>query len=161
MGISHHAPQFCSFPSTPISILHLLAFPQRKFKKLKPNQPNKQKNLFHPPSFPPSNSSSFVLVALGATVCHTVYPLVQSALCTDVHCNKSLVWFKASSFYYTIITGPLPKLQVTDWVDVMGGNPRLRMYVWVAAELQCPEREKTSERQEMKELLFCFCRTSK
>lgn len=57
-------------------------------------------------------------------MCHTLYPLVQSALCTDVHCNKSLVWFKASSFYYTIITGPLPKLQVTDWVDVMGGQPK-------------------------------------
>lgn len=55
-------------------------------------------------------------------MCHTVYPLVQSALCIDVHSTESLVWFKASSFYYTIITEPLPKLQVTDWVDVMGAT---------------------------------------
>lgn len=37
---------------------------------------------------------SFVLVALGAVVCHAVH---QTTFLADVPCNKLLVWFKASS----------------------------------------------------------------
>lgn len=39
------------------------------------------------------------------TVCHTVYPSVQTALLTNVRCNQLLVWFKASGFFYPIKKG--------------------------------------------------------
>lgn len=58
--------------------------------------------------FCPSNTFSFVLVALGAVGCHTVHSFVHSILLADVHCVE-LGWFKASSFWYTINTGPSPK----------------------------------------------------
>lgn len=44
-------------------------------------------------------------MALGAWVCHTVHPVVQSALLANVHCNESLIWFKASGFLNAIIIG--------------------------------------------------------
>jgi hypothetical protein len=34
-----------------------------------------------------------------------VYPFAQIALLANIHCNESLVWFKASGFCYTINTG--------------------------------------------------------
>jgi hypothetical protein len=36
------------------------------------------------------------------TVCYTVYSLVYTSLLANIHCSESLVWFKASSFYYTL-----------------------------------------------------------
>jgi hypothetical protein len=51
----------------------------------------------------------FIIVALGASACHTV-PFAQTVLLANAHCNESLVWFKASGCCYTINTGPLPRL---------------------------------------------------
>lgn len=35
-------------------------------------------------------------------VSHPFYHFLQTSLLINNHCNKSLVWFKASGFYYTI-----------------------------------------------------------
>ena len=43
-------------------------------------------------------------------VCHPVYHLAQTDLLANVHCNESLIWFKAFGFCYTINTGCSPKL---------------------------------------------------
>lgn len=56
-----------------------------------------------------SNTTSFVLVALGAIVCHIVYIPFCPITC-KCNCNVSQVWFKVSGFWYTIITGFSPKL---------------------------------------------------
>lgn len=54
---------------------------------------------------------SFVLVALGAVVYHAVYLFVQTSLPAKVHyVNVSLLEFKVSGLWYTINTGPSPKL---------------------------------------------------
>ena len=50
------------------------------------------------------------VLALEASVCHTVYPFTQTALFANVHCSESLVWFKASGFCHTISTGHLMRL---------------------------------------------------
>ena len=34
-----------------------------------------------------------------------IHSFAQTALLANVHCNESLVWFKASGFCYTINTG--------------------------------------------------------
>lgn len=69
-------------------------------------------NLFALPPFLPLQPlfPSFVLEALGTVVCQTVYPFVQLALLANVHCNESLVWFKASAVWYTTITKFSPHL---------------------------------------------------
>lgn len=36
----------------------------------------------------------------------TVYPLVHTILLETIHCNESLLQFKASGFFYTLDTGP-------------------------------------------------------
>lgn len=46
-----------------------------------------------------SSTSLFVLVALEASLFHSL-PFTPSALLANVHCNVSLVWFKA-----TVLTG--------------------------------------------------------
>lgn len=77
----------------------------KQANKLKQEQEqNKTKTLLISLSFPLPVTSSFVLVAMGG-MCHTVDPLVQSALLVNVHYNESLIWFKASGFWYIIITG--------------------------------------------------------
>ena len=42
-------------------------------------------------------------------MCHIVYPFVPSGLLANVHCSESLVWFKASGFWCTIIPGSSPE----------------------------------------------------
>lgn len=61
-----------------------------------------------------SNTSLFILVALGAMVCPRVYPFAQSALLASGHYNESSVWFNASNFWYTTITG-LTKYCTETW----------------------------------------------
>lgn len=76
-------PQFCSTPSLPLSSPHFFSGPKRKSKKLKPKQIKQikiKKKPFYPLSFPFSNTPSLDLVALGAVVCHTAKPFLQSAL---------------------------------------------------------------------------------
>jgi hypothetical protein len=38
-------------------------------------------------------------------MCPTEYPFIQTSLLANTYCSESLVWFKASGFCYTIITG--------------------------------------------------------
>lgn len=52
----------------------------------------------------PSNTS-FLRVVVGASVCHTIYPLVQSILHANVHYNEPLFQLKASGIWFTIMTG--------------------------------------------------------
>ena len=59
-------------------------------------------------------------MALGAAVCHTVDPLVQTIFLANAHCNELLVWFRASGFWYTINTGPSLKLLL---VALSHGDP--------------------------------------
>lgn len=63
-----------------------------------------------------SNTSLFVLMALEGFVCHIVYAFVP--LPANVHCNESLVWFKADGFWYTIITEFLRPTEVTQATDI-------------------------------------------
>lgn len=61
--------------------------------------------LYHP-------GSSLVAVALGPTVCHTVYPFAQPALLVNAHC-MGLVQDHTlchTDFCHTINTGPSQKL---------------------------------------------------
>lgn len=51
----------------------------------------------------------FVTVAFENAVCHTVI-FFPNSFTYNTHCNKSLVWFKVSSFRSAINTGPLPRL---------------------------------------------------
>lgn len=44
-------------------------------------------------------------VVLVAVVCHAADPFAETAFLINVHCNESLVWFKAFGFCYTINTG--------------------------------------------------------
>lgn len=113
LGISHNAPQFHS--SSSLSYLPLIpeVSPSKenfkKFKSKASKQTKGEKTLPLPLLSCLSNTSSFILVALGALVCHTVHLFVQSVLLLNVHCKKSLV-FKVSGFWYFIITRPSPKL---------------------------------------------------
>ena len=67
-------------------------------------------------------------MTLGAAVCHTVSPFAQTALLVNVHCNESLVWFKASGFCYTISAGPSLKLFLNNKViEEKGGIINLIM----------------------------------
>ncbi|KAL6030865.1 hypothetical protein STEG23_015682 [Scotinomys teguina] len=50
--------------------------------------------------------SSLILVALGTAVCHALDPFVSTALPAILHCNKLLIWSRASGFWYTINTCP-------------------------------------------------------
>lgn len=49
-------------------------------------------------------------VALKAAMCDTVYNFAQISLLASADCDESLVWFRASGFYYTTNTRPSPKL---------------------------------------------------
>lgn len=40
-------------------------------------------------------------MARGGSVCHTVYPFVQSAFPANAHCSEPLVWFRSSG----VLTG--------------------------------------------------------
>lgn len=86
LEVSHHEPQFCSLPSSPLSSYHPRHAPyQRKQIKVSnqvnknknKTKPHQQKNLFAFPSCF-SNTSSFLLVAMEVSVCHTVYLFVPS-----------------------------------------------------------------------------------
>ena len=114
-------------PHPPISFPHRRSASPKENNKKRPIQTNRQTkkknktkksktslilNLSHL-----SNTSLFVLVAMGATVCHTGDPLVQLVLSANVHCNESLVWFKASGFWYPIITGSS--------LELLSDTPRL------------------------------------
>lgn len=90
-------------------------------------------------------------------MCHIVYPFVPSARLATVHCSESLIWFKASGFWYTILTGSSPKLfwgilclrdhagivpedqyfhelqQDLDGVDARVGPPKTQLLIWVLA----------------------------
>lgn len=82
----------------------------------------------HPSIFPASASLVlFSILTLEDAVCHAVaYPLYkQLYLQGRVHYNESLVWFKESSFCYTINTGPFP------WIfsDILP-LPRVMEILW-------------------------------
>lgn len=83
MWISHHAPQPHSSIDSFISVLCHCNFIKRKQNKVKKNE--------------------------NITSLHGNYSVsgcvTQTSLLANVHCNESLVWFKASGFCYTINTG--------------------------------------------------------
>lgn len=84
-------------------LLTLAVFPTKDILKLKSNKA-KQKPL---QSFGFATSLALFIhpSAIGSQMCYTVYLFVQSALLENVHGNESLVWFMASGFWYTNITG--------------------------------------------------------
>ena len=101
-----------------------------------------------------SMTSSSILMALETSVCHIVYPFVPSTWLTTAHCNESLVWFKASGFWYRNLPGSSPELflNVPCLWDLMGiivqdpswdpegprwgsarGQPKAQLWSWVLA----------------------------
>lgn len=108
-GISHHASQSCSLSVFPYPPLNLAA----SLKKNHHHPPNKaiknrtkQKkinSLFHL-----SNTSSFILVSLGAAVCHTACPIVQPGQSTT--CSLQRVTGPVGELWHTMVTGPSAKL---------------------------------------------------
>lgn len=68
------------------------------------------------------------------TVCHTVYPLVQTSLLTNAHSNQSLVYLKTSDFGYAIYTGFSPgQDQSFTYLGHIHGprwQPRLGVSAW-------------------------------
>lgn len=90
---------------------HLLVPPYPTFtpkrKILKSNQDKTYTGINPPPKKKPSSllyvsclsdTFSFTLVASG-TLCQRIYPFVHLALLAHVHCNESLVYFRASGFW--------------------------------------------------------------
>lgn len=110
---SDHIPVFPHPPFTPTGP------PKENLKTVKPNQNKQAKN--KPTKYKKhssllylsylSNISSFVLMALGVSVSHSI-PFCPFRLTSKsyVHFNKSLVWLKLSGFRNTIISGSSPKL---------------------------------------------------
>ena len=63
-----------------------------------------------PLSFPSLNHYLYTIVVLEAAVCHSVILVCSNSLLANVHCNESLVWFKA--FGFCCITNPGPPLRL-------------------------------------------------
>jgi len=98
----------------------------------------------------------------------TIYSSVRTSLLANVHCNESLVWFKASGFCYTINTGSSLRLLLEScccpvvmevlpfWICKTGpftwtstskieymlkwANSEPQIWAWVVAELFQPAR---------------------
>lgn len=116
MGVSHHTRQFSSPPgSHPISSPHPCCTPTHKREQSKvSNQANKSKHthtnkdrkislfLLHSCL---SNTSSFILMALGA-VCHITYPFVQSGLLANVHRLAQGLWFLVHYHHWVLTETP-------------------------------------------------------
>lgn len=81
LGVSYSSLQFHSFPSPPIH------FSPLQYSATKQNLKKKKTKILH--LFCLSNTSLFILVALGAVVCSRVYPFAQTALLANGHCNES------------------------------------------------------------------------
>lgn len=67
---------------------------------------------------PLSITRSFIVLALEAVVWHTVNPLAQTTLPTNVHCCEPLMGFKASDFCYNINTWP--SLRLLSYILLLG-----------------------------------------
>lgn len=109
LGISYHIFQFYSFPSHSKSTLHPVIPPQPP-RKNKTKQNNKTRQIINEQTNNKTSHSSvlststshffFVIMNLGAAMCHTGYPFAQTTLLATVQCNELLVWFNASGFQY-------------------------------------------------------------
>ena len=105
LGISHHA---CTPILTTSQSFHILPSPfqhphQKKLLKNSiTNKTNKPKATT--PLFCLSNTSSFILVALGAVVCSTIYPFWPISpthkMHATNHCNESLVGFTTLAHHH-------------------------------------------------------------
>lgn len=65
-----------------------------------------------------------------------VYPPVQTSLLADVHCNKSLIWIKASGFCYTINAGSSPEL-LLDILQLPWVTEILHLQVYRTGPFKC------------------------
>lgn len=111
LRISYHAPDPIHFSVLPCPPSTLVASPPKKKGK------NKKKVIkkahFAPPPCPPVLHKCIRRSVRGAAVCCAVGPCAQWLYLYNVHCNKLLVWFKASGFCYTIHTGHPPPPQTS------------------------------------------------
>ena len=77
-------------PSTPIPLIS--PSPHACAESLQPSTPTERKKI-----------SLWKLQCV--TVCPMVFPFAHTCLLTNIHCNESLVWYKASDFCYSINIG--------------------------------------------------------
>lgn len=143
LGISHHAPQSLSqspyisqsFHIWPLAPWHS---PRKENVKILIKNKTKQKPILLLCLSCLSVAFSIMFVALGAVVCHTVYPFAHLALLANVHCNDLLVRFKTSGLWRWVII----------WVLIITGfSLKILLNILLLPQF-------------MEILWLCFCRTS-
>lgn len=102
-----------------LSSLHHRHAPMRKqikgSKKTNKSKRKQQKNHNRKISLPLFltcffNTTAFILIAMEASLCHIVYTSLSHHFYWQICYSESLVWFKTSDFWYTIITRSSPEL---------------------------------------------------
>lgn len=89
--------------------------PSKQTKTRVKQNRRRQASRFAPPSSPPLQPLSLHPQrhwgrCVTQHTLHAAHPFVQTALPANVPCRESLVWFRASDFWYTIVTGSSPDL---------------------------------------------------